>query len=349
MAKQPLDNFTLAASASLRDAMRTLETNAAAIALVVDGERRLLGTVTDGDIRRALLRGATLESGVREFMQTRFTSVPPAADRAGVLDLMQARRIQQIPVVDADGKLAGVHLLRELLGGAEHTEWAVIMAGGEGTRLRPLTQHLPKPMIRVAGRPILERLVMHLVGHGVTRIFFAVHYKGEVIEEYFGDGAGLGCHIEYLREPEPLGTGGALSLLPEAPPEPVLVMNGDLVTQADIGRLLEYHRQGGQAATLAVRPYFHVVPFGCVAAHDGRLTGIQEKPCITRLVNAGIYVLDPAVVRRIKPGVPTTAPEILLDCCRRGEEVRILEIEEEWSDVGRPEELQRARGRTAHA
>ena len=239
---------------SLLEAMRTINSAAIGIALVVDDRSRLIGLLTDGDIRRALLNDATLESSVASFVNRKYTAVQPDDDRSHVLDLMQSRYISQIPILDPEGKLVGLHLLREMLGAVSRPNWAVIMAGGKGTRLRPITENLPKPMVKVAGRPILERLVLHLVGFGIKRVFLSVNYLGHIIESHFGDGSKFGCRIDYLREQEEMGTGGALSLLPEKPTSPILILNGDLVTQVNVHKLLEFHREGGYVATLAVRP-----------------------------------------------------------------------------------------------
>lgn len=341
---QSLDEATIPVSGTLRDAMTSLDKGSLNIALVLDESRRLVGLMTDGDIRRVLLRGSSLDDRVADHMQKNFVSVGSRAGRAEVIELMQARYIQQIPVVDTDGKLVGLHLLRDVIGAPQRANWAVIMAGGRGTRLAPLTDQIPKPMLRVAGRPILERIVLHLVGQGVRRIFLAINYLGDQIRDHFRDGAPLGARIEYLEEKTPLGTGGALSLLPERPTAPVLVMNGDLVTQADVGALLAFHESGTQVATVGVRKYFHTVPFGCVELDGDRLVRLDEKPTMMRLVSSGIYVLAPELVAGLSKNVATTVPDILGNAMNRGEEVRAFEIDDEWIDVGQREQLSQARG-----
>jgi dTDP-glucose pyrophosphorylase len=338
-----LEDAKIPSSGSLRDAMLALEKGSLDIALVLDEGHRLVGLLTDGDIRRVLLRGSSLDDRVVDHMQRNFVSVGPRAGRAEVIELMQARYIQQIPVVDDAGQLVGLHLLRDVLGTPERPNWAVVMAGGRGTRLAPLTDQMPKPMLRVAGRPILERIVLHLVGQGVRRIFLAINYLGHIIRDHFGDGARLGARIEYLAEDKPLGTGGALSLLPP-PAAPVLVMNGDLVTQADVGALLAFHEAGTAVATVGVRKYFHTVPFGCVELDGDRLVRLDEKPTMTRLVNSGIYVLAPQLVAALPKHVATSVPEILGNAMNRGEEVRAFEIDDEWLDVGHRDQLDKARG-----
>lgn len=197
-------------------------------------------------------------------------------------------------------------------------------------------------MLKVAGRPILERLVLHLVGFGIKQIFLAVHYLSGVIEDHFGDGRGFGCRIEYLREDRPHGTGGALTLLPVPPSHPLIVLNGDLVTQASIAALLDHHDRHGPAATLAVRRYLHQVPFGCAETDGSRLLRLEEKPTISLLINAGIYVLSPRLVAA-SPAPPFDLPALLDDALRRGERIDVFEIAEDWMDVGQYEQLRQAR------
>lgn len=333
---------TIPLTASIRDAMLGLERGSAGIVLVVDARRRLVGTVTDGDIRRALLAGKLPDSAIAPHVQRRFTAVNVGTGRAEVLDLMKGRAIEQVPILDIAGRLRGLHIMREVIGAVERPHWAVIMAGGQGMRLRPVTERIPKPMITVAGRPILERLVLHLVGFGIRRIYLSIHYLGNVIEKHFGDGSRFGCEIRYLREKKPMGTGGALSLLKQIPAEPVLVMNGDLITQADVAALLQFHQAGGYAATMAVRRYGHQVPFGCVEVNKGRVVRLEEKPIMERFVNAGIYVLDPALVREIpRRFFPIT--DLFGACLARRKPVGAFEIEEEWLDIGQRDQLKPGR------
>jgi dTDP-glucose pyrophosphorylase len=332
---------------TLRDGLRAINESRCGIAFVRETTGRVVGTVADGDIRRALLAGKTLDSHcLTSTMRHDFVAVDGSASRAEVLDLMRAREIAQVPVLDAAGRLIGLHLMRELIGNGERGNWALILAGGKGSRLRPLTDRIPKPMVTVAGRPILERLVLHLVGWGVRRIFLSVNHLADVIESHFGDGAPFGCRIEYLREDVPLGTGGPLSLLPDLPSDPLLVMNGDLVTQVSVGRLLEFHGCGGYSATFGVRPYAVEVPFGVADVRDDRLQGLQEKPTIQLLVNAGIYVLAPEVLELVPRGREFPMTELFMQLLAQQARVGSFLIDDEWVDVGRHDELRRARGQT---
>jgi dTDP-glucose pyrophosphorylase len=331
-------------SASLRNAMEVLDRGSLEIVLVVSPDGTLLGTLTDGDIRRAILSGASLENIASRYMHRRFTFVTPSANRAEVLDLMRARTLHQIPIVDEDGKLVGLHLLREILGASIRPNWAVVMAGGRGERLRPITDSLPKPMIKVAGRPILERIVLHLVGFGLRRIFLSVNYMGDVIQGHFKDGAAFGCRIEYLMEEKPLGTGGALSLLPEKPDHPVLMLNGDLLTQFNVENMLAFHAGGGFKATVGVHEYVHTVPYGVVEQGGDRITAVREKPTHTWLVNAGIYVFEPGLMERVPKDTYFPLPTLVEECLDFGEPVGAFPIKEDWIDVGHPRELRNARG-----
>lgn len=341
---RPFDGCVVPLAGTLRDAMRALDLGASRIALVVAPDGRLAGVATDGDLRRALLDGAGLDGALEPHVTREFVAVTPAEGRVDVLDLMRARGIGAVPVLDEDGRPIALHLLDEVIAPLDRPNWAVIMAGGRGVRLLPLTASVPKPMLRVAGRPILERLVLHLVGHGIRDIFLAIGYLGHIIEEHFGDGHRFGARIDYLREEAPLGTGGALGLLPERPTDPMLVMNGDLVTQADLGGLLDMHVARGHAATIGIRRYVHAVPFGCVNLDGGRVVGLEEKPALVRDVNTGIYALAPRLVARIERGRPLLMPDLISDAIARGETVGAFEIEDDWIDVGQRELLDRARG-----
>lgn len=336
---------------SIRDALMAIESGSVSIALVVDDNECLLGTVSDGDIRRALLAGYDLDDGVEAHVMPDPKVVTEGHTRPEVLNLMRAQALTQIPVVDRSGKLVGLHLLRELLGDSPRPNWAVIMAGGRGTRLAPLTDTIPKPMLRVAGRPILERLVLHLAGSGIRRIFLSVNYLSEMIEEHFGDGSDLGCEIIYLKESpdRQLGTAGSLRLMLDGgwePEHPMIVMNGDLVTELSVENLLSSHVLSAAAATMAVRTYSHTVPFGVAETVGNRLSRLMEKPAESWLINAGIYVLEPHLLERVPSDRMYHVTELLEGCLDRGEHVHAWETDDEWQDVGRPEEFRRANGRS---
>ena len=341
--KSDISDFQVSPTSRIREVMQCIDRNSKGIALVVDGSGRLVGTVTDGDLRRALLKGATLEGAIEPYMGRNFTAVSLGTGRAEILDLMRARIIEQVPIVDQAGKLIGLHVMREIIGAVERPNWAVIMAGGRGERLRPLTDTVPKPMIRVAGKPILERLVLHLVGCGIREIYLSVNYLGEAIRKHFGNGAAFGCAVRYLQEDVPLGTGGALALLPARPENPLLVMNGDLVTQADIGAMLDSHAQGGHTVTVGVQEYSHTIPYGCVEVERERVIRFEEKPVVTRLANAGIYVLSPSVLARVPKDQNFPITALIEQAIALDEPVGAFRISEDWIDVGHKDQLRQAR------
>ncbi len=326
--------------------MTIIDRGSEEIALVVDSQGCLIGTVTDGDIRRAILRGVGLESRVTEVMNPHCTVVGAEVSPKEVLTLMRARSLKQIPVTAPDGRLFGLHVWRDLVEPiVERPNWAVVMAGGEGQRLRPLTENLPKPMLQVGREPVLERIVVQLVAHGFHRIFLSVNYLGEKIEEYFADGRRFGCSIGYLREARPLGTVGALSLLPGRPDCALLVANGDLVTELNFSALMDYHTQQGHDATLCVREFSYQVPYGVVNLNRYRVVDMQEKPVQRFLINAGIYVLEAGLLGMIPPSVEYHMPKLLELASAAGKVVGAFPIREEWLDIGRLEDYELARQR----
>jgi len=339
-----IDACSIHVNATVREALLALQRSATQVVLVVDDERRLLGILTDGDLRRAFLEGATVNSPVHAYLNPSFVHVDPLVGRVEVLELMQAMRISVVPIVDGARRPLGVHLLHDVVRVQKRRNWAVIMAGGRGTRLGLLTDSVPKPMMRVAGRPIVERLVLHLAGFGFEKIYLAINYLGHLIEDHFGDGSKFGCTIHYLREDCFLGSGGALSLLPSSPTDPVVVMNGDLVTSADVGGMLDFHCDNEQVATVGLHNYAHTVPFGCVDVDGDRVLRLEEKPTVHRLVNAGIYVLNPELIARVPKNQEFPMPTLIDDALRRGEIVRGFEVQGDWIDVGQREQLAAARG-----
>ena len=335
------------ARSTLRDAIQAIQEHAMSVCLLEDADGRLVATLSDGDVRRAFLAGASLDDPVRPWASERPSTVAAGTDRSAVLDLMQVLGVPQIPEVDRVGRVVRIHLLRNIVGGTKRANTAVILAGGRGTRLRSVTGDLPKPMVEVAGRPILERLVLHLVGSGITDVRLAVGFGADVIERYFEDGARYGCRIGYLREEQPLGTAGPLrGLLDALPDDPIVVMNGDLVTSFSVSGLLDAHRSTDAALTVAVTDYVHEVPYGVLAMEEGgeRIVAIDEKPTWIGPVNAGIYAIEPRLIVDIPEGRSVPMTELIERCLDRGERPTAWRTVGEWHDVGRPDDLARARG-----
>ncbi|GAA3810691.1 nucleotidyltransferase family protein [Amycolatopsis tucumanensis] len=344
-----LKELLIGPDATVRDALLVIDMHEISEVLVTDTRNKLLGAVSENDLRRSLLQGANLGDPVSDLIRPPMMTVGSKSGRAEVLDLMRALGLRQVPILDDEGHVEGLHIENRVLGVRKRPNWAIIMAGGKGTRLGPLTKTIPKPMLPVAGRPILERLVLHLVGAGIERIFLSVNYLASIVEKHFGDGSQFGCSIEYLREdPDvPLGTGGALRLLGElgyAPAEPLLLMNGDLITGFSVDGLLNAHADSGAVATIATSTYEHQIPFGVTECDGNELVRIVEKPTPTWEVNAGIYVIDPALLSRVPHGQLYPITELFVDCISRGERVCSWSLRDDWQDIGRPDELARARG-----
>lgn len=334
--------------ATLHEAMTTMATCGLTIVLVTNPERKLLGTLADEDIRRALLAGQSLEQPVTHVMQVQFIAAHEDVPRATALALMQAHRIAYLPVLDELGRVRHLHALSGLVGPQELPLTAVIMAGGKGTRLLPLTELVPKPMVRVAGRPILEHLVLHLAAAGIHDIYLAVNHLSHVIENYFGAGAQHACRLHYLRERQPLGSGGALSLLPPTVPagHALLVLNGDLMTQFNVERLHLAHRNGQHRLTIGVRDYQVTVPYGVVVTDGERVTQLQEKPTQHYTINAGVYIVAADLLARIPRDQEYPMTALVEACLTAGERVGLCLLDGDWLDVGRHDDLARARGQT---
>lgn len=339
-----MKKYCIAPDASLLECMRSMDITGAGIALAVDSEFRLIGTISDGDIRKALLNGCPVDSPAFPHINRNCFKVLPDVPRVEVLDIMQARRIEQVPIIDEQGKLTGLHLLHDILGNITRPNWAVVMAGGKGMRLRPLTEKIPKPMIRVAGRPLLERIILHLVSYGIRRIFLSVNHLAQVIEDYFEDGSKYGATLHYLREDEPLGSGGSISLLPEMPEHPLLVLNGDLIVDINFADMIKFHSQNDFYASMGVYSYHHQVPYGCVEIRNGKLTGLEEKPVLEKKVNAGVYVLSKKAVSNIPKKVCFPITALFEEALKKNFACGAFSIEKEWLDVGSPQQLRQARG-----
>jgi dTDP-glucose pyrophosphorylase len=328
---------------SLKDAISCLDRSAMQVAIVIDNEGRLVGTLTDGDIRRGLLRGMDLSGPVASIIHRDPIVVPPQWGRDTVLQLMQANKIHQLPVVD-DGRLVvGLHLWDELLAPSKLPNTMIIMAGGRGQRLMPHTENCPKPMLPVGGKPMLEHIIQRAAAEGFHHFILAVHYLGHMVEEHFGNGRAWNVEIEYLREERPLGTAGALSLLNRSPEAPFLVTNGDVLTDIRYGEVLDFHRHHRAAATMAVRQHEWQHPFGVVKTQGVDIVGFEEKPVVRSHINAGIYVLDPGALSLLEPGEPCDMPTLLERLQQHENRVIAYPMHEPWLDVGRPDDLKRAR------
>lgn len=331
---------------TIRDAMDSINRNLKGIVLVVDGSRHLLGTITDGNIRRAILAGIALETPVGNLLGTDPDYPRPIVARAGtdpiaILDLMRQHGIWQLPLLDEEDRVVDLATLDDLLPETLTPMTAVVMAGGFGTRLRPLTEDLPKPMLPVGGRPLMEHIIDGLREVGITQVNVATHYKSEIITDHFGDGRGFGVNINYVTEDRPLGTAGALGLL-KAPEGPLLVVNGDVLTRVDFRAMLAFHQEHEAALTMSVRQYDFKVPYGVVEAEGVDVQRITEKPVFNFFVNAGIYLLAPETLCFIPTGQPMDMTELIDTLISKGRRVVSFPICEYWLDIGRPDDYTQA-------
>ena len=333
---------TLPPDASVREAIEKLEITGCQIVLVADKKMQLMGTVTDGDIRRALMNNLDLETSVGEVMYRNATVVGISSNRADVLDLMTKNKVLQIPMVDEHGMLVGLHLWDEIETVLPRLNTMFIMAGGRGTRLLPHTVETPKPMLEVAGKPILEHIIHRAHKQGITRFIISLNYLGEVIADYFQDGKKLGVSINYTREEKPLGTAGALSLVVDEFKEPILVTNGDVLTDINYTSILDFHLTNQAKATMAIREHEWQNPYGVVTIQGEDIVGYAEKPIVKSFINAGVYVINPECLSELEYGTYCDMPTLFSILREKGDRIIAFPIHEPWLDIGRPIDLQAA-------
>jgi dTDP-glucose pyrophosphorylase len=337
MVVDDLSQLCLAPTATIREAMLLLTQNSRRIVLITDDARRLLGTITDGDIRRAILDGFSLDSLSSEVLTHKNPNyhqplTAPIHTSPEILkQLMLERDVQQIPLLDEHDCVIGLVTLEDLTPSNLPLD-AVIMAGGFGTRMRPLTENLPKPMLLISGQPIMERIIAQLHHVGIKQVNVTTHYKPEKIKDHFSNGSEFGININYVVEDTPLGTAGSLSLL-EPPSQTVLVINGDILTQVDFRALLDYHREHRAALTTAVRQFEMMVPYGVVESHEGLVQRIQEKPTYPLMLSTGIYLLEPATYQYIPRGKHFDMPDLINNLIEAGQAVASFPILEYWLDI----------------
>ncbi len=328
---------------TIQQAIYSLEISGLQIVLATINGNKLAGTLTDGDIRRAFLRGLNLDSTIDEVINTKPLIVPPEMSRDVVLQLMQMNKLHQLPVVDGDGFVVGLHAWDSIVTPVALENWMVIMAGGKGTRLRPHTENCPKPMLEIGGKPMLEHIIERAKRDGFKHFLISLHYLGEMIEDYFGDGSSLGVNITYLREDTPLGTAGSLSLITERPSLPFIVTNGDVMTDIHYNEFLDFHIRHSAQATMAVRQHEIQNQFGVVRTNGVEIEGFEEKPVYRSHVNAGIYVLSPSVFDNLESDEHCDMPTLFERIKKNDGRTIVYPMHEPWLDVGRPEDLHKAR------
>jgi dTDP-glucose pyrophosphorylase len=338
-----IQDIQLQPHATIKEALTAIDKGALKIAVVVDEHQKLQGVLTDGDIRRGLLNGLYLDSPITSIIQTNPFVCSVNDSREDILAKVLGRRIYHIPILDKEGRFVGIEDIEALIRSSTKTNRVVLMVGGLGSRLRPLTEDTPKPMLKVGNKPILETIISNFKNYGFVNIILSVNYKAEQVEEYFGDGSGFGVSIEYVYENKRMGTAGALSLMREKLTEPFFVMNGDLLTNVNFEHFLNFHMENKSVATMAVREYEHQVPFGVVNQKDGEILSIVEKPTERYYVNAGIYLLNPEVLEYVPDGVFFDMPTLFEGLIKHHKKPLSFPVHEYWLDIGQMHQLKQAR------
>lgn len=330
-------------SDSMLKAIEIIDREALQIAIVVNEENRLLGIITDGDIRRAILNGVTIDEPVHRVMTKNPTVVMAWEERKDILLKMTSKEIHQIPVVDDKGTVIGLETLDKMLKPDSKDNIVVLMAGGLGSRLLPLTENCPKPLLKIGPKPILQIIVEKFKEYGFRKFFFSVNYRAEMIKEYFGDGTRLEIDAQYIHETKRLGTAGALGLIPDRVEKPIIVMNGDLLTKVNFDQLLAYHNKNQAVATMCVRDYEFLIPYGVIRIEENNLIGIDEKPTHHCLINAGVYVLNQEALDLIPKDAFYNMTQLFEKLLELGKKTAVFPIREYWMDIGQIIDFERAK------
>ena len=337
-----IENIKLRQNATIKEALEIIDSGAMQIALVVDDNDKLLGTLTDGDIRRGILMGLDLDSSIETIVFKEPAVAKISSTKEEILKIALSKKLHQIPIVDDNGIVLDLKEIEELVEPKIKTNRVILMVGGLGTRLRPLTQDMPKPMLKVGNKPILQTIVEKFAEYGFVNITMCVNFNASIIRDYFGDGKEFGVNIDYVLEQKRMGTAGALSLLKERPSEPFFVMNGDLLTNVNFEHIFNYHMLNKATATMCVREYDYEVPYGVVKMNDNKITAIAEKPVQKFFVSAGIYMLSPEILDLIPQDEFYDMPTLFEKAIAQGKNVISFPIHEYWIDIGRLEEYQKA-------
>ncbi len=329
---------------SIRDALEIINNEALRVALVVSETQNLVGVVTDGDIRRGLLNNLALTDAVSLVMNNSPTTAKIGTSREDLVKIMEKKSILSIPILNNEGIVVGLGTLNGTFNSPTYQNPVFIMAGGFGTRLRPLTDNCPKPMLKIGDKPILETVIRSFIKAGFVNFYISTHYMPEQIEAHFGDGADLGVSITYIQENSPLGTGGALGLLPKDLPEglPLILMNGDVLTKVDFKRLLDFHINHDADATMCVREYDYQIPYGVISGEGNKIISMVEKPVQRFFVNAGIYVISPQIIQSVPENYRIDMPTLLEQHMSERDNVLMFPIYEYWLDIGRMDDFNKA-------
>jgi|TARA_B100001971_G_scaffold166715_1_gene157727 dTDP-glucose pyrophosphorylase len=335
----------LTLEATVKDAKRVIDSSSMRVAFVVSEQGKLLGIVTQSDYRKGLLKYVDDQAPVTAIMNESPSTVLVTESESKIREFFIKTHLAHLPVVDEDGMLISVEYYDEHLKIDSQDNWIVIMAGGLGSRLRPLTAGIPKPLLKVGAKPISETIIENCISSGFKKFYLSVNYKAQMIEDHFGDGSNWGVQISYLKEEKQKGTAGSLSLLPEIPPKPFLVINADLVTDLNFQDLISFHLEHKVVATMCVKEYEFAVPYGVVRVNDGAIEKIDEKPIHKFFVNAGVYVLDPKVLAFLPENKSLDMTDLFSRVIDDNQNTAVFPIHEYWLDIGCDDDYQHANGK----
>lgn len=343
-----IEKIKIGAASSVRDAIATIDRVGIGAALIIDDENRLVGIITDGDVRRAILHNFDLSRPLAELLQERTRlfgpaplSMPVDAPRQDMIAFLERYKVRHLPLLDPDGHLVTMVTHEELLGVSQPRVHGVIMAGGLGMRLRPLTESTPKPMLAIGGKPILERLIMRYKQNGIASITLIVFYKKEIIQDYFEDGSKWGVSIDYVVETEPRGTAGAISHIP-IDDRLLLVTNGDILTNVNFEQMEHFHREHDASLSIAVVNYESIIPYGVVEMQQYKVTDIVEKPRSRHFINAGIYLVSPELCRFVPETGVYNMTDLIKDALAAKQTVLGFPVREYWRDIGQHDDFRQA-------
>mgnify|MGYP005987824073 CR=1 FL=1 len=336
------NDILISKNASLKHALEIIDKGTMRIAIVVNKNNQLLGTLNDGDIRRALLAGLSLEDDISTIYYTNPRVANIHESKEEIIAKAIKEKVYQIPIVNDENKLVDVLDLATLLTTKKRKNTVILMAGGLGTRLRPLTDNTPKPLLHVGDKPILQTIIENFASQGFVNIIISLNYKSNMIKEYFGDGSKFGANISYINETKRLGTAGSLSLLKNNPEEPFFVMNGDLLTNVDFVKLLDFHSFSSAMATMCVREYQYQIPYGVIQTNQEKIISIEEKPINKFFVNAGIYLLSPHILEYIPNDEFFDMPTLFEKLIENNKNTLSFPIHEYWLDIGQHHDFEKA-------
>ena len=329
-------------TSTVEQVILNLEQTALRAVLICSATGEFIGLVTDGDIRRAFINGFNLESSVAMIMNSDAIIVPPGATSQEVSTIMEVHKIEHLPIVDGKRRLTGVYTSGARVQQLPLPNRVVIMAGGQGMRLRPLTEDRPKPMIEIGGKPILEHIVTRFRKQGFSEFTISINYLGASIKSHFGDGSKLGVSIDYIEEDKPLGTAGSLRGLTKTNDLPFIVTNGDVISEIAYDELIDFHLEQKAVATMAIRPFQIQNPFGVIETNGITIIGIHEKPTYRTHINTGVYVFDPKVIQLLPKSEFCQIPELFDHLRNEGHRTIAFHLQDDWIDVGNVEDLARA-------